>query len=110
MSDELRDRVRESTSFLNDETLIVRSESGEQTFTGGYRNFFLSPHLIKVIGSLIEEFPVWLCENLGQKVTLTLVLRDTKITRNVLLTEVSVSFDDNSWIVGGEILINEVST
>lgn len=109
MSEELRGRVREPTSFLGDETLVVCSENGEKIFTGGYHDFFLSPRLVKVIGSLSEEFPAWLCENLGQKATLTIVLRGAKITRNVLLTEVSVSFDDNSWIVCGEILINEAS-
>ena len=109
MSEDLRDRVREPAFSLGDETLIIRSENGERTFTGGYHDFFLSPRLVKVVGSLTEESPAWLCENLGQKATFTFVLRDAKITRNVLLTEVSVSFADNSWIVCGEILIDEVS-
>ena len=109
MSDELLGRVRESPASLGDETIVITSDCGAHAFVGGYRDFFLSPRLIKVVGSLTKDFPVWLCEHLGQRVTMDLVLRSTKITRNVLLTETSVSFDDNSWIVCGEILIDGVS-
>ena len=105
MSQELQGRVKESVTHLGANTVIVQKHDSTLKFVGGYHHFFLSPRLLKVIGRLDDDFPPWLCESVGEKVKIGIVLRNAKISRLVQLSQISIDCEDEAWTLAGEILI-----
>ena len=106
MSNGLKDRIQSGLETLADNTVFIHN-SGNSAFVSGYRSFFTSPGLLSVEGNIMTEMPSWLFESLGSIVTVSITLRSTTIIRDVVLSNVSVDHDNESWTVTGEIFNSE---
>ena len=100
MSSGLKDRIQSGLETLADNTVFIH-DSTHSAFVSGYRSFFASPGLLSVEGSLMAEIPSWLFEALGSVVTVNITLRSTTITRDIILSNVSVDHDNESWTGAG---------
>ena len=102
MSNGLKDRIQDSLKLSSENTVFIHKE-GSPVFVSGYRSFGASPGILSVEGALTTDIPSWLFDSLGSVVAINITLRSTTITRSVILSNVSIDHDNESWTVAGEI-------
>ena len=63
MSQELESRVKE-VDLAADNTILISSDNGKNTFVSEYHSFFVSPGVVSIDGRIPQDIPHWIFDKL----------------------------------------------
>jgi len=108
MSPALQGRVNEKETQVFSRIATIYSSTSGFKFCGCYANLCLAHKHLSLYGELGNDFPTWLFDAIGSSIHVSIATTpDSTVDRFLKLTQVQLDVNEGTWMIIGEILIDE---